>query len=86
MAQSPTLPLGSLGFLTCRSKANLHVASLEVTVAWMLRHNEVVASMYAGYKGGEVVVLAAAEQYRPSHELPHGLEVWHIVSMRVHDL
>lgn len=41
--------------------------------------------MYAGYKGGKVVVLAAAEQDRPGHELPLGLGVWHIVSMRVHD-
>lgn len=51
----------------------------------MLRHNEAAASMYTGYKGGEVVVLAAAEQDRPSHELPHGLGVWHIVSMKVHN-
>lgn len=52
----------------------------------MLRHNKVVALMYAGYKGGEVVVLAAAEQDRPSYELLHELEIWHIVGMTVHDL
>lgn len=53
----------------------------------MLRHNEAAASMYTGYKGGEVVVLAAAEQDRPGYELPHGLGgVWHIGNMRVHDL
>lgn len=52
----------------------------------MLRHNEAAASMYTGYKGGEVVVLAASEQDRPGHELPHGLGVWHIGNMWVHDL
>lgn len=72
VAPCPTSPLIFLGFLTSESKANLHVASLEVTVSWMLRHNEAAASVYTGYKGGEVDVMTAAEQDRPGHELPHG--------------
>lgn len=54
------------------SKADLHVASLEVTVSWTLRHNEAATSMCTGYKGGEIVVMAAAEQDGPGRELPHG--------------
>ena len=48
--------------LTCGSQADLHTTSLEFTAALMLGHNEVAATMDAGYEGGQVTVLAVVKQ------------------------